>query len=91
MRLYYDLDENHPVLKDICELACNDNNLDLCEVKNLPGTPVVDGTDIFARDWRFFPATPICIALIQLRSKNVRYTNRNMSIVDFLKLHLAMC
>ena len=29
--------------------------------------------------------------LPKVRSKNVRYTNRNMSLVDFLKLHPAMC
>ena len=55
MRLYYDLDKNDPILKDICTLACSDNNLDICEVKHLPGNPVIDATDIFAMDWRFFP------------------------------------
>ena len=55
MRLYYDLDGNNPVLKNICKLACSDNNLDLCEVKHLPGTPVVDATNVFPMNWRFFP------------------------------------
>ena len=55
MRLYYDLDKNDPVLNDICELACSDNNIDICEIKQLPGTPFVDATDVFAMNWRFFP------------------------------------
>ena len=42
-------------LNDICDLACNDNNIDICEIKKLPGTPFIDATDVFAMNWRFFP------------------------------------
>ena len=55
MRLYYDLDKNDPTLKDLCNLACHDANLDICDVKNLPGTPFKDAAGIFAMNWRFFP------------------------------------
>ena len=55
MRLYYDLDKNDPVLKDLCELACQDNNLDICDAKHLPGTPFKDASKVFAMNWRFFP------------------------------------
>ena len=41
MRLYYDLDKKDPILKDLCDLACFDNNIDICDTKNLPGTPFV--------------------------------------------------
>ena len=41
MRLYYDLDKKDPVLKDLCDLACRDTNIDICDTKRLPGTPFV--------------------------------------------------
>ena len=55
MRLYLDLSKTDPILNDICDLACNDTNIDLCDVKKLPGTPLVDATEIFPKNWRFFP------------------------------------
>jgi hypothetical protein len=55
MRLYYDLDKTDPVLKDLCKLACNDPNIDICDAKHLPGTPFIDASKVFAMDWRFFP------------------------------------
>ena len=55
MRLYLDLSKTDPILNDICDLACNDTNIDLCDVKTLPGTPLVDATEIFPKNWRFFP------------------------------------
>ncbi len=55
MRLYYNMDKSDPVLAKICELACNDQNLDLCDAENLPGTPMKDAVKVFAMNWRFFP------------------------------------
>ena len=55
MRLYLDLSKTDQILNDICNLACDDANIDLCDVKNLPGTPLVDATEIFPMNWRFFP------------------------------------
>ena len=55
MRLYLDLSKTDQILNDICDLACNYTNIDLCDVKNLPGTPLVDATEIFPMNWRFFP------------------------------------
>ena len=69
MRLYYDLDINDPVLKHICELACSDDNLDICEVKHLPGNPVVDATDVFAMNWRFFPTLDPQVWLVEFHSE----------------------
>jgi hypothetical protein len=56
MRLYFDLDKKDPVMKMICGLACNNNNLDLCDAASLPGTPMKNASKVFARSWRFFPA-----------------------------------
>ncbi len=55
MRLYYDLDKSDPVFKDLCELACKNDILDICNAKDLPGTPFVDSSKVFAMNWRFFP------------------------------------
>ena len=41
MRLYYDLDKQDSILKDLCDLACHDDKIDICDIKNLPGTPFV--------------------------------------------------
>ena len=38
MRLYFDLTKNDPILSKLCDLACSDNNLDLCNASRLPGS-----------------------------------------------------
>ena len=55
MRLYYDLDKEDPLMQDLCDLACQHSDLDLCHVRNLPGNPVKDASKIFAMNWRFLP------------------------------------
>ena len=55
MRLYVDLDMHDPVLTPICDLVCANDNLDICEVSNLPGNPMKNATEVFAMNWRFFP------------------------------------
>ena len=45
----------HSILQDLCTLACNNNLLDLCNVHELPGTPVFDASNVFPPSWRFFP------------------------------------
>ena len=60
MRLYVDFGQlnqfRHREIKDqLCEIACIYPNFDICDVRNLPGTPVEDASKIFAKNWRFFP------------------------------------
>ena len=43
------------LMSELCDLACDNPHIDLCNVKALPGTPVTDATKIFAMNWRFFP------------------------------------
>ena len=52
MRLYYDLDQSDELMGRLCELACNNSHLDLCYVRQLPGNPVTDASDIFPMLWR---------------------------------------
>lgn len=56
MRLYCDLKQNSSTLKDLCDIACkNQDVLDICQVGKLPGTPSADARNVFPMNWRFFP------------------------------------
>ena len=57
MRLYIDYDLDDPIIRKLCNLACKPqySNLDICHVKQLPGTPLKDARKIFPMNWRFFP------------------------------------
>ena len=32
MRIYHDIQEENPLMKDLCHVACKHNNLDLCPI-----------------------------------------------------------
>ena len=55
MRLYTDYDIEDPIYRKLCDLACHHSNLDICHVKDLPGTPFLDASKFFPMNWRFFP------------------------------------
>ena len=55
IRVYVDMDPEHPDMKDLCLAACNSTQLDICLSRKLPGTPVKDCTNIFPMIWRYFP------------------------------------
>merc|ERR1711994_1085355 len=58
MRLYYDLDPGPAgqlQLRQLCELACADPQLDLCRARSLPGRPLEDAGEVYPLLWRFFP------------------------------------
>ena len=40
-------------MKDLCDLACNDSNIDICYVRDIP--MLGDVSKVFAMNWRFFP------------------------------------
>ena len=52
MRLYYDLDQSDELMGQLCELACHNSHLDLCNVRQLPGNPVTEATNINPPTWR---------------------------------------
>ena len=61
MRVYLDFDKNHPIDKYLCKLACENPNLDLCDIKQLPGNDILKETKkvfsvrkVFPASWRFF-------------------------------------
>lgn len=57
MRLYFDMYEEDPSMgQQFCDLSCDDFSLDLCDIRSLPGTPMIDAKEVFPRNWRFFAA-----------------------------------
>ena len=64
MRLYFDLDPDDPIMEDLCNLACNNEFLDLCHAGELPGVPMVDARKVFPMNWRFFPTLDPQVELI---------------------------
>ena len=65
MRLYYDDGGDPSVAAQLCDLACRSDRLDLCEVHQLPGTPMRDASRVFAMNWRFFPTLDPQVVLIK--------------------------
>ena len=55
MRLYFDIEPDDPIMKNLCELACGNEFLDLCDAGKLPGVPTIDARKAFPMLWRFFP------------------------------------
>ena len=60
MRLYYDLDPGpagQQELRQLCDLACSNPQLDLCNVRRLPGHPFTlkDASEVYPLLWRYFP------------------------------------
>jgi hypothetical protein len=53
LRLYYDLADDHPLIKDLCEVACNNPDIDLCHVRRIPA--LGDISKVFPMNWRFVP------------------------------------
>ena len=83
MRLYYDLDPSDQQLMDqLCDLACTNNNIDLCNIRKLPGTPVKDATKIFAMNWRFFPTLDPQVDIYLCRDLDSRVSEREVAAVE---------
>ena len=82
MRLYYDLDPaDQQLMTQLCDLACADPQLDLCNVRSLPGTPVEDASNIFAMNWRFFPTLDPQVDILLSRDLDSRISQREVDAV----------
>jgi hypothetical protein len=85
MRVYYDLDDNDPVLAKLCRLACASPTLDICNVRQLPGNPLADATKVFAMVWRFFPTLDPQVDAYGSRDLDSRISAREEAAVkDFM-------
>ena len=82
MRLYYDLDPaDKQVMIQLCDLACVDPQLDLCNVRSLPGNPVEDASRMFAMNWRFFPTLDPQVDILLSRDLDSRISQREVDAV----------
>ena len=82
MRLYYDLDPaDQQLMTQLCDLACADPQLDLCNVRSLPGTPVEDASSMFAMNWRFFPTLDPQVDILLSRDLDSRISQREVDAV----------
>lgn len=66
MRIYFDLEPGDPVLKELCNLACHNDVLDLCHARKLPGTPIKDARKVFPMIWRFFPSLDLQVGCLKI-------------------------
>ena len=83
MRLYYDLEpSDQQLMGQLCDLACSNNNIDLCNIRKLPGTPVKDATEIFAMNWRFFPTLDPQVDIYLCRDLDSRVSEREVAAVE---------
>ena len=83
MRLYYDLEpSDQQLMGQLCDLACANNNIDLCNIRKLPGTPVEDATKIFAMNWRFFPTLDPQVDIYLCRDLDSRVSEREVAAVE---------
>ena len=53
MRLYHDLNPNDEQHEKLCQIACANSNIDLCNAKNIPA--LGDVSSMFPKNWRFLP------------------------------------
>ena len=81
VRLYYDLDQEDPLHQDLCNMACDHPSLDLCYVRDLPGTPVQDASSVFAMNWRFLPTLDPQVDIFLCRDLDSRVTEREVAAV----------
>ena len=74
MRVYIDIDDiSYPFLQDLCKLVCKNPILDICNIKNLPGTPYKNSQLIHSMNWKFFPTLdPQVKSIIFVKLQNYR-------------------
>ncbi|XP_040581410.1 uncharacterized protein [Lepeophtheirus salmonis] len=82
MRLYYDVHSTHPLYKDMCRLVCQNNHVDLCNVRNLPGVPLKNASSLFGMLWRFFPTLDPQVDIIGSRDLDSVFTEREVAAVQ---------
>jgi len=82
MRLYYDLDAQGKQMQNICQLACQNPELDLCNASALPGTPMLNAGRVFPLNWRFFPTLDPQVDILLSRDLDSRFSSRETAAVQ---------
>ena len=81
LRLYYDLAQSDELMDRLCELACSNSHLDLCNVRQLPGNPVRDASHLHPSIWRFLPSLDPQVSVFLSRDLDSRITAREVAVV----------
>lgn len=82
MRLYYQVDEESPVMKKLCDLACSEANLDLCPAEENPR--LGNATILYPLIWRFLPVIDINVDLYLSRDLDSRINDREVILWHIL-------
>ena len=80
-RLYIEMSENGEERKEFCEMACQNRQLDLCDVKDLPGRPMTNAQKVFPMLWRFFPTLDPQVEVFLSRDLDSWFSTREVSAV----------
>ena len=81
LRLYYDLAQSDELMDRLCELACSNSHIDLCNVRQLPGNPVRDASHLHPSIWRFLPSLDPQVSVFLSRDLDSRITAREVAAV----------
>ena len=81
MRLYTDYETEDQIFEKLCHLACRHQNLDICLVKELPGTPLSDASKYFPMNWRFFPTLDPQVSILFKIKKLKHIEDRTVFII----------
>ncbi|TRY79438.1 hypothetical protein TCAL_13182, partial [Tigriopus californicus] len=80
MRLYYRIPEDSPLQEELCQLACSEDILDICDVNQLPALGNVSA--IYPLIWRFLPALDSQVDLMLSRDLDSVITSREQAAVS---------
>lgn len=89
LRLYYQVQPDSPVMKQLCDLACSQPNLDLCDAEDNPR--LGNASILYPLIWRFLPAMDVNVDLYLSRDLDSRINDREIAAVnEFLKSDKAL-
>ena len=76
VRVYYHVNKDSPVMKQLCDLACAEPNLDLCDAEDNPR--LGNATLLYPLIWRFLPAMDVNVDLYLSRDLDSRISDREV-------------
>ena len=76
VRLYYRVQDNSPMLRQICDLACSEPTLDICDANFNPR--LGNATILYPLIWRFLPVIDVNVDLFLSRDLDSRISDREV-------------
>ena len=76
VRVYYQVNADSPVMKKLCDLACTEPSLDLCEAQKNPR--LGNATLLYPLIWRFLPVIDVNVDLFLSRDLDSRISDREV-------------